>query len=181
MIVDSKTLAKATFAGGCFWCMQPPFDNLPGVISTSTGYTGGHKENPTYEEVCSGKSGHTEGLQVTFSPQKVSYPQLLDVFRRNINPADSDGQFVDRGSQYRPAIFYHNQEQQQLAEKSQEDLAASRRFKRPPAIEIIPLETFYPAENYHHDYYRKSPAQYKAYRYNSGRDQFLKNFWESKD
>ena len=113
MSVDSESLAKATFAGGCFWCMQPPFDNLEGVISTIPGYTGGHKENPTYEEVCSGITGHTEALQVTFNPQKVSYPELLDVFWRNINPADPEGQFVDRGSQYRPAIFYHDQEQQQ--------------------------------------------------------------------
>ena len=181
MSVDSESLAKATFAGGCFWCMQPPFDNLEGVISTIPDYTGGHKETPTYEEVCSGITGHTEALQVTFNPQKVSYPELLDVFWRNINPADPEGQFVDRGSQYRPAIFYHDQEQQQLAEKSQEDLAASGRFKSPLAIEIVPLETFYPAEDYHHDYYQKSPVQYKAYRYNSGRDQFLKKFWEKEE
>jgi methionine-S-sulfoxide reductase len=151
MSEESSKLAKATFAGGCFWCMQPPFDKLKGVVSTIPGYTGGHKENPTYEEVCSGSTGHTEAMQVTFDPQQVSYSQLLDVFWRNINPADPDGQFVDRGSQYRPAIFYHNQAQQQLAEKSREDLASSGQFKSPPAVEIAPLETFYQAEDYHHD------------------------------
>ena len=118
---------------------------------------------------------------MTFNPQKVSFPELLDVFWRNINPVDPDGQFVDRDSQYRPAIFYHDQEQQKLAKKSLEDLAASGRFKSPLAIEIVPLETFYPAEDYHHAYYQKSPVQYKAYRYSSGRDQFLKKFWEHED
>lgn len=177
MTQQKGPLATATFAGGCFWCMQPPFDNLDGVIATAPGYTGGHKENPTYEEVCSGTTGHTEALQVIYDPQTVSYTQLLEVFWRNINPADPDGQFVDRGSQYRPAIFYHNQEQQRLAEKSRSDLAATGRFNSPLRIDILALETFYPAEDYHHDYYRKSPAQYKAYRYHSGRDQFLKKFW----
>ena len=181
MSQEKGPLAMATFAGGCFWCMQPPFDKLDGVISTAPGYAGGHKENPTYEEVCTGTTGHTEVLQVIYDPQTVSYTQLLDVFWRNINPADPDGQFVDRGPQYRPAIFYHNHEQQQLAEKSRSDLASSGRFKSPPAVEITPLKTFYPAEDYHHDYYQKSPVQYKAYRYNSGRDQFLKKFWDHEE
>jgi methionine-S-sulfoxide reductase len=181
MSQDIENLAKATFAGGCFWCMQPPFDKLEGVISTIPGYTGGHIENPTYEDVCSGTTGHTEALQVTYDHQKTSYRQLLEVFWRNINPADPDGQFVDRGTQYRPSIFYHDQEQKQLAEKSRDDLAASGRFTSPLTIEIVPLEKFYPAEGYHHDYYQKSPDRYKLYRYNSGRDQFLKKFWDDED
>lgn len=178
MTHDCEKLAKATFAGGCFWCMQPPFDKVDGVISAIPGYTGGHKEYPTYEEVCSGTTGHTEALQVTYDPEKTNYQQLLDVFWKNINPADSDGQFVDRGSQYRPAIFYHDEPQQELAVKSLNALATSGRFNSPVAVEISPLGTFYPAEDYHHDYYQKSPVNYKAYRYNSGRDQFLKKIWD---
>ncbi len=181
MAQTTAALANATFAGGCFWCMQPPFDRLDGVIATFPGYTGGHKVNPTYEEVCSGKTGHTEALQVTYDPGKVSYRKLLEVFWQNINPADPDGQFVDRGSQYRPAIFYHDQEQQQLAEQSRSDLAASGRFKSPLAVEILPLDTFYPAEDYHHEYYQKSPERYKAYRYHSGRDQFLNKIWDQEE
>lgn len=181
MSQDNKDMAKATFAGGCFWCMQPPFDKVKGVISAIPGYSGGHKKNPTYKEVCSGTTGHTEALQVTYDPEIISYPELLDVFWRNINPADPDGQFVDRGSQYRPAIFYHNEEQRQIAEASRDKLSASGRFKSPPAVEIVPLETFYPAEDYHCDYYQKSPEQYKQYRYHSGRDQFLKKVWDNED
>ena len=177
MTSDEK-LALATFAGGCFWCMEPPFDKLDGVISTMPGYSGGHTEDPTYEDVCSGTTGHTEALQVSYDPEKVSYEELLDVFWRNINPADGDGQFVDRGSQYRPAIFYHDDEQKRLAEESRAKLAASDRFKAPIATEIVPLETFYPAEDYHQAYYRKCPVRYKSYRYHSGRDQFLNKIWD---
>ncbi len=177
MVHNKENLAKATFAGGCFWCMEPPFGKLDGVVATISGYTGGHKEDPTYQEVSAGATGHTEALQVTYDPQKVSYPQLLEVFWRNINPVDSDGQFVDRGSQYRPAIFHHDDEQKQLAEESRDKLAESGRFKSPIKIEIVPLGTFYPAEDYHQDYYRKSPDRYKSYRYHSGRDQFLKKVW----
>lgn len=174
---NKENLATATFAGGCFWCMEPPFDKLDGVVTTMPGYTGGHKENPTYQEVSAGTTGHTEALQVTYDPRKVSYSQLLEVFWRNINPADPDGQFVDRGSQYRPAIFYHDEEQKQIAEESRNKLALSGRFQSPIATEVVPLETFYPAEDYHQDYYQKSPGRYKLYHYNSGRGQFLKKVW----
>jgi methionine-S-sulfoxide reductase len=177
MAQKEQRLAKATFAGGCFWCMEPPFDKLDGVVATISGYSGGHKENPTYQEVCSGTTGHTEALQVTYDPDKVSYTELLHVFWRNINPADGDGQFVDRGSQYRPAIFYHDKEQKILAEKSRTELAASGRFTSPITTEIVPVEKFYAAEEYHQDYYQKCPMRYKSYRYSSGRDQFLNKVW----
>jgi methionine-S-sulfoxide reductase len=170
----------ATFAGGCFWCMEPPFDNLEGVAATISGYTGGHKPDPTYEEVSAGMTGHTEALRIHFDPAIISYEKLLDVFWRNINPADADGQFVDRGSQYRPGIFYHNEEQKRLAEESRDKLAASGVFSAPIVVEITAASEFYPAEEYHQDYYRKSPVRYKFYRYNSGRDQFLKKIWGEK-
>jgi methionine-S-sulfoxide reductase len=157
--------------------MEPPFDKLDGVVSTISGYSGGHKDNPTYQEVTTGTTGHTEALQVTYDPEKVSYQKLLDVFWRNINPVDDSGQFVDRGSQYRPAIFYHDEEQKRLAEQSRDALEASGRFSSPLATEIVPLEKFYTAEDYHQDYYQKSPVRYKFYRYNSGRDQFLNKVW----
>ena len=176
-MASDNNLVKATFAGGCFWCMEPPFDKLDGVVSTISGYSGGHKENPTYQEVTTGTTGHTEVLQVTYDPVKVSYEELLDVFWRNINPVDDGGQFVDRGSQYRPAIFYHDEEQKRLAEQSRDALDASGRFNAPITTEIVPLEKFYPAEDYHQEYYQKSPVRYKFYRYNSGRDQFLNKVW----
>lgn len=175
--MTNDNLRKATFAGGCFWCMQPPFDKLDGVVATAPGYSGGHTENPTYHEVCSGTTGHAEVLQVTYNPQKVSYEELLNIFWRNINPVDDGGQFVDRGSQYRTAIFYHDEEQQRLATQSMAALAASGRFSSPIVTEIVPLAKFYPAEDYHHDYYRTCPLRYKSYRYNSGRDQFLNKIW----
>jgi methionine-S-sulfoxide reductase len=180
MTLDTTNLAKATFAGGCFWCMEPPFDKQEGVIATVSGYTGGQTENPTYRDVCSGNTGHTEALQVTYDQHKVSYSSLLDIFWRNINPVDPGGQFVDRGSQYRPAIFYHDERQKRLAEESRDKLTASRRFESPITIEIVPLTVFYPAEDYHQDYYQKCPLEYKSYRYNSGRDQFLKKAWKDK-
>ncbi len=179
-LAQTTQLAKATFAGGCFWCMEPPFDKLDGVTETISGYTGGQTENPTYEEVSSGRTGHTEALQVTYDPAKVDYDTLLDVFWRNINPADDAGQFVDRGSQYRPGIFYHDDEQKHLAEASRDRLQASGVFASAIKVEIVPLTVFYPAEEYHQDYYKKSPIRYKLYRYNSGRDQFLKKFWGEK-
>ena len=175
--MKNNNQAKATFAGGCFWCMEHPFDELDGVVSTISGYCGGHTENPTYQEVTSGRTGHTEAVQVTYDPDVVSYEKLLEVFWRNINPVDADGQFVDRGSQYRPGIFYHNDEQKRLAEKSREELAQSGRFQSPIRTEIVPLDIFYPAEDYHQDYYQKNPVRYGFYRYNSGRDQFLKKIW----
>ena len=167
----------ATFAGGCFWCMEPPFEKVNGVIEVIAGYTGGHKENPTYEEVSSGTTGHVEAIQVKFDPSKVTYSQLLDVFWHQIDPTDSGGQFVDRGAQYRSVIFYHSEEQKMLAEKSKQALEKSGRFGKPIVTEIIKATKFYKAEEYHQDYYKKNPIRYKFYRFNSGRDQFLKKEW----
>ncbi len=174
----AASLEKATFAGGCFWCMVPPFEKIDGVTEVLSGYTGGYKENPTYEEVSSGKTGHVEAVQVTFDPSKVSYKKLLDVFWRQIDPTDAGGQFVDRGSQYRSVIFFHTPEQKALAEKSKEELQHSGRFRKPIVTEILPAGKFYKAEEYHQDYYRKNPIRYKFYRFHSGRDQFLKKIWE---
>jgi methionine-S-sulfoxide reductase len=178
-MMNQPELATATFAGGCFWCMEPPFDKLPGVVATISGYTGGHQANPTYAEVTAGATGHFEALQVLFDPARTSYEQLLEVFWENINPTDADGQFVDRGPQYRSAIFYHDAEQQRLAEASKVRLAASGRFRGPIVTPILAAGPFYPAEEYHQDYYRKNPLRYKYYRYNSGRDQFLDKVWKN--
>ncbi|MDH5543335.1 MAG: peptide-methionine (S)-S-oxide reductase MsrA [Nitrospinota bacterium] len=167
----------ATFAGGCFWCMEPPFEKLDGVLCVISGYAGGKKENPSYEEVSSGGTGHTESIQIVFNPKKVSYGELLDVFWRNIDPTDAHGQFVDKGDQYRPAIFYHDDEQKRIAEGSKKKLQSSGKFDRPVVVEIVPAGPFYPAEEYHQDYYKKNPVRYKYYRYNSGRDQFLDGAW----
>ncbi|GAB4486584.1 MAG: peptide-methionine (R)-S-oxide reductase MsrB [Thermodesulfovibrionales bacterium] len=169
---------KATFAGGCFWCMEPPFEKLDGVKEVVSGYTGGQKKNPTYEEVSSGVTGHLEAVEVVYDPAKVTYEKLLDTFWRQIDPTDAEGQFVDRGTQYRPAIFYHNPAQKAAAEKSRDNLAKSGRFRKPVATEILPAGPFYRAEDYHQDYYKKNPIRYKFYRFNSGRDQFLKKAWE---
>ncbi len=169
--------AKATFAGGCFWCMESVFEEVPGVIEAVSGYTGGHKENPTYEEVCSGTTGHLEAVQITYDPEKVTYQELLNIFWQNIDPTDPGGQFVDRGPQYRTAIFYHNEEQRILAEQSKRALEASGRFQKPIATEIRPATTFYRAEEYHQDYYRKCPLRYELYRSHSGRDQFKEEYW----
>jgi peptide methionine sulfoxide reductase msrA/msrB len=169
---------SALFAGGCFWCMEPPFEKLDGVKEVISGYTGGQKENPTYEEVSSGKTGHLEAVEVSYDPAKVSYEKLLEVFWRQIDPRDAGGQFVDRGSQYRSAIFYLNEEQKALAQKSKEELGKSGRFDKPIVTEILPASKFYRAEEYHQDYYKKNPLRYKFYRFNSGRDQFLKRVWK---
>ncbi|HXX54098.1 MAG TPA: peptide-methionine (S)-S-oxide reductase MsrA [Thermodesulfovibrionales bacterium] len=174
---DAADLDRATFAGGCFWCMVPPFEKLEGVTRVVSGYTGGYKDNPTYEEVSSGKTGHVEAVEVTFDPSKVTYEKLLQVFWRQIDPTDPGGQFVDRGSQYRSVIFYHTIGQKAMAERSRDDLQKSGRFKKPIVTEILPAGKFFPAEEYHQDYYRKNPIRYKFYRYNSGRDQFLKKVW----
>jgi len=173
-------LEKATFAGGCFWCMEPPFEKLDGVIEVISGYTGGHKENPTYEEVSAGGTGHVEAVQITYDPSKVTYSDLLDVFWRQIDPTDPNGQFVDRGSQYRSVIFYHDEEQKILANQSKEALAKSGRYDKPIVTEIVEASVFYEAEDYHQDYYKKNPIRYKYYRYNSGRDQYLKKIWGDK-
>lgn len=168
---------KATFAGGCFWCVEADFEKVPGVIEVISGYTGGKENNPSYEEVSSGSTGHLEAVQVVYDPEKVSYSGLLDVFWRQVDPTDPGGQFVDRGPQYRTAIFYHDEEQRRLAEESKETLRKSGRFDKPIVTEIVPLGEFYPAEEYHQDYYKTHELRYKFYRWNSGRDQFLKKAW----
>jgi methionine-S-sulfoxide reductase len=170
--------ARAIFAGGCFWCMEPPFEKLEGVKAVIAGYTGGHKENPTYEEVSAGGTGHAEAVEISYDPAKISYGQLLEVFWMNINPTDAGGQFVDRGSQYRSAIFYLDDEQKRQAEASRERLGKSGRFASPIVTEIVPATRFYPAEGYHQDYYKVNPVRYKFYRYNSGRDQLLEKIWK---
>jgi peptide-methionine (S)-S-oxide reductase len=171
------TTAKATFAGGCFWCMEPPFDALDGVISTTSGYTGGQKVNPTYHEVSAGGTGHAESVQVEYDPKKVSYEKLLDVFWHNVDPTQKDGQFCDHGTQYRTAIFYHDEEQKRLAESSKAALMKSKPFNGDIVTEIVPASTFYPAEDYHQDYYQKNPIRYKFYRTGCGRDARLKELW----
>jgi len=174
---DATSLQKATFAGGCFWCMEPPFEKLDGVKEVVAGYTGGTTVNPTYEQVSGGKTGHLESIEVTFDPAKVSYEKLLDVFWRQINPTDAGGSFVDRGSSYRSAIFYHTDEQKRLAEASKNKLQQSGRFDRAIVTEIRAAGPFYRAEDYHQDYWKKNPVRYKFYRYNSGRDQYIEKVW----
>jgi peptide-methionine (S)-S-oxide reductase len=173
---SSDRFPKATFAGGCFWCKEPPFDKLDGVISTTSGYTGGHKENPTYEQVSSDTTGHAEAIQIIYDPDKITYGQLLEVFWRNVDPTDGGGQFCDRGSQYRTAIFYHDDEQKHLAERSRQAVIESTGFKA-IVTEITGASAFYPAEEYHQDYYKKNPVRYKFYRYSCGRDKRLKELW----
>lgn len=169
--------AVATFAGGCFWCMEPPFDKLDGVVSTTSGYTGGHVKDPMYEQVSSGGTGHTEAVRIVYDPAKISYEKLLAVFWRNIDPTTADAQFCDHGDQYRSGIFYHNDEQRKLAEQSKQALAADGPFDEPIVTEIVAASEFYPAEEYHQDYYLKNPLRYKFYRHNCGRDQFLEKYW----
>jgi peptide-methionine (S)-S-oxide reductase len=171
----SAPMAKATFAGGCFWCMEPPYDELDGVISTISGYTGGTKKNPTYEQVSAGATGHTEAVEVTYDPKKISYDKLLDVFWRNIDPLTANAQFCDSGSQYRSAIFYQDSTQKMLAEASKKRVQS--RFKQPIVTEIVQASEFYPAEDYHQDYYKKNPIRYKIYRYGCGRDSRLQELW----
>ncbi len=170
-------LEIATLAGGCFWCMEPPFEQLPGVYKVISGYTGGPEKNPTYKQVAHGMTGHTESVQVHYDPEQISYPDLLEVFWRNIDPTDGGGQFVDRGKQYRSGIFYHNDEQEQQALESKKKLEASKRFSRPIITEITQATEFYPAEEYHQDFYKKSTAHYKGYRGGSGRDRFIDKTW----
>ena len=171
------SLARATFAGGCFWCMEPPFDKLPGVASTISGYAGGSKLNPTYEEVSAGITGHAEVVQVTYDPAKITYEQLLDVFWKNIDPTTGDRQFCDRGTQYRPAIFFHDEAQKRAAEASERKIEQSGRISAPIATQIVPLTKFYPAEEYHQDFYKKNPVRYKTYRFGCGRDARLAELW----
>ncbi|MDD3363924.1 MAG: peptide-methionine (S)-S-oxide reductase MsrA [Syntrophomonas sp.] len=167
----------ATLAGGCFWCMVPPFINLPGVIKVVSGYTGGDKENPTYKEVCNGATGHLEAIQLTFEPQTIGYEKLLEIFWKQIDPTDAGGQFADRGRSYRTAIFYHNESQRLAAEASKEAINQSHRFSAPVATLILPARTFYSAEDYHQDYFKKNPVHYKKYRTGSGREAFINFQW----
>jgi methionine-S-sulfoxide reductase len=177
--MGSKGLQKATFAGGCFWCMEPPYEGLEGVVSVTSGYTGGAKKNPTYEEVSSGRTGHAEAVEIVFDPAKISYAQLLDVFWKNINPTTPNQQFADFGSQYRTAVFYHDAEQKRLAEASKAELGKLERYQKYPIVtEIVPAAEFYPAEDYHQNYYKKNPIRYKLYRKGSGREDYLKKAWD---
>lgn len=175
---DASGLKKATFAGGCFWCMEPPFEKLEGVVEVVSGYTGGRTANPTYKEVTTGKTGHLEAIQVVYDPGKISYEKLLEVFWQQIDPTDNGGSFVDRGSQYRSAVFYHDEQQHTAAQASKAALGASARFAAPVATEIRPYTAFYPAEDYHQDYSRTNPSHYKMYRAGSGRDRYIKTVWE---
>jgi peptide methionine sulfoxide reductase msrA/msrB len=168
---------KATFAGGCFWCMEHPFEKLDGVLEVVSGYTGGREVNPTYKQVSAGSTGHLEAIQIVYDPAKISYSKLLELFWKQIDPTDPGGQFVDRGAQYRTAIFYHTEEQRRLAELSKQQLARSGKFKKPIVTPIVKATAFYRAEDYHQDYYKKSAAEYGSYRSGSGRDEFLRKVW----
>lgn len=175
--MTASPTALATFAGGCFWCLEADFRKLSGVISSTSGYSGGPEKDPDYEQVASGRTGHLESVQVRYDPQKVSYAEVLDWFWRHVDPTDAGGQFVDRGPQYRTAIFYHDEEQRRLAEDSRRALEASGRFTGGLATEIRPFEAFYPAEDYHQEFSKTNPSRYQYYRANSGRDQFLRTAW----
>ncbi len=178
---DSATAATelqtATFAGGCFWCMQPAYDKVPGVVKTVVGYTGGQKAHPTYEEVSSGTTGHAESIQVTFDPKRVTYKHLLDIFWHNVDPTTSDREFCDVGNQYRSEIFYHDAEQEHLAKESEAEIEKTKTFKEPIVTQIVPATTFWPAEDYHQDFYLKNALRYRFYRYNCGRDSRLRQLW----
>lgn len=169
------TQAEATFAGGCFWCMEPPYDNQPGVSATISGYIGGELENPTYEDISRGGTGHAEVVQIEYDSEQISYEQLLEIFWRNIDPFAVDRQFCDVGDQYRSAIFYHDESQRELAEASKAEM--EERFDREIATQIVPATTFWAAEEYHQDYYQKNPVRYKFYRYSCGRDDRLEEVW----
>lgn len=177
---NNSELEKAGFAGGCFWCMIKPFDELPGIHGIVTGYTGGHKENPTYEEVCSGRTGHREAVEISFDPSVFPYEELLDVFWRSIDPTDEGGQFGDRGEQYKTAIFYHNDKQKRLAEVSARKLGESGKFNKAIVTEILPAQIFYQAEDEHQDYHKKNPQHYNRYYSGSGRKSFIEDRWRTK-
>ncbi len=170
----------ATFAGGCFWCMVKPFDELPGIISVTSGYSGGNVENPAYEDVKKGNTGHYEVVQIKFDPAIFPYEQLLELYWPQIDPTDAGGQFHDRGDQYRTAVFYHNDKQKELAEKTKKELADSGKFSKPIVTEILPAAVFYPAEDYHQHFYKKEPDAYKKDRAISGRDEFIEEHWNKK-
>lgn len=174
---SGQPTVKATFAGGCFWCEESAFEKVPGVLSATSGYTGGNVPNPTYEQVSAGGTGHKEAVEVVFDPAKVSYKQLLDVFWRNSDPTDAGGQFCDRGPEYRSQIFYHDEAQRKLAEESKQAVEKTKRFKEPVVTEITPAGPFYRAEEYHQKYHSKNPVRYKFYRFNCGRDRRLQELW----
>jgi len=173
----AEKTARATFAGGCFWCMEYPFDKIDGVSKTTSGYIGGHYKNPSYEEITTGGTGHAEAVEVVYDPKKVTYEKLLHVFWRNIDPLVKNRQFCDVGSQYRTAIFYHDEAQKKAAEASRDELNKSKRFNAPIATEIVPATIFYPAEDYHQDYYKVNPIRYHFYRSGCGRDGRLQDLW----
>ena len=173
-------LEKATFAGGCFWCMEEAFEGVEGVVSVTSGYTGGNKPHPAYEEVSAGGTGHAEAVEILYDPAKVSYAKLLEVFWRNIDPTTPDRQFCDGGNQYRSAIFYQNETQKRLAEESKQAVEKSKPFKDSIVTQIVPASAFYVAEDYHQDFYKKNPIRYKFYKYNCGRAQRLQELWGKK-
>lgn len=177
MMMDDKGLAVATFAGGCFWCTESDFEKLSGVDDAVSGYTAGHQENPTYKQVSRGGTGHTEAVQIHYDPSIITYDDLLEGFWRQFDPTDGEGSFVDRGSQYRPGVYYNNETEKQAVDAFMAKYEASGRYDKPFAVEVAPLGVFYPAEDYHQDYYKKNPIRYKYYRYGSGRDQYLEKFW----
>jgi peptide methionine sulfoxide reductase msrA/msrB len=176
--MEKEVLEKATFAGGCFWCIESAFDETEGVKEAISGYTGGKAKNPTYVDVCSGKTGHYEAVQVTFDTTKVTYKELVEVFWQQIDPTDPTGQFADKGSQYKTVIFYHNEQQKKIAEESKKKLEKSGKFDKPIVTEIKEATEFYPAEDYHQDYYKKCPVRYQNYKVGSGRESFLKKVWK---
>jgi len=181
VMASSAGAATATFAGGCFWCMEPPFEHVPGVEKVVSGYAGGPEPNPTYEQVSSGTTGHVEAVQITYDPARVTYERLLDIFWREIDPTDDGGQFVDRGPQYRTVVFVHDDAQRTAAETSKAALAASGRIKAPIVTRIVPFTTFYPAEEYHQNFDEKSPVRYRSYKSGSGREQFKEQTWKTDD
>jgi peptide-methionine (S)-S-oxide reductase len=177
VVASDREAAVATFAGGCFWCMEPPFDKTDGVLETIVGYTGGDTANPTYESVSSGTTGHTEAIEVRYDPGKVSYAELVGIFWRNVDPTTPDRQFCDVGSQYRAAIFYHDEEQREIAQRTKKEIEAAGTLPSPIVTQIVAASKFYPAEEYHQDYYEKNPVRYKYYRWGCGRDQTLEKLW----
>jgi methionine-S-sulfoxide reductase len=176
-MAEQNGLQTATLAGGCFWCMDPPYRKLPGVSEVIVGYTGGSEKNPTYEEVCMGDTGHFEAVRITYDPAILSYKEILDVFWQQIDPTDTIGQFADKGPQYRSAIFYHSEDQKKTAEDSKAALQKTGKFSKPIATLILPAQEFYSAEDYHQEYYIKNPVRYLMYRKGSGREGFLKTIW----
>jgi len=178
-VIELAKREKATFAGGCFWCMVKPFDQWDGIHEVISGYTGGHVENPSYEDVKSGESGHYEAVEITFNPDIFPYEEILKIYWQQIDPTDDEGQFFDRGPQYRTAIFYHSEEQKVKAEQSKQNLEESGKFSKPIVTKILPATPFYPAEEYHQAFYKKNPEKYKQERIESGRDAFIEKHWKS--